>query len=108
MSFLEMEGRMNEVNFFQSTYMYEEYSRGLFVLIFISAVSPLIKIVKEYTVNAMCKRKKEGKQYSVGNISILSMLDCLFQFELVDYNELQQVRPKLPSRTDLPTQTETN
>ena len=94
MSFLEMEGRMNEVNYFSSTYMYEEYSRGLFVLIFISALSPLIKIVKENTINAICKRKTKDKDYSVGDVSILSTLDCLFQLEIADYSEpLAQTKP---------------
>lgn len=71
----------NEHAYFYSTYLFDPYVTGLLLIIFISGVSPLIKVIKEQAILTVvyCRRKK----YLDKDINALSSLDWFFMRSFV-------------------------
>lgn len=79
---------LREQNFFETTYIFEQYVYGLMALVFISSVSPLLKVVKEYLFGWMfsfiCPKKNTDKQTNnKADVSLLSVLEWLFEKDLI-------------------------
>lgn len=72
----------NEYNYFESTYMYEQYVWGLFTLIFLSCISPMFKLLKDEIVSMIMTRKHRSS--AVSDVSLLSMLSFIFESNIVD------------------------
>lgn len=76
---------VREHNFFESTYIFEQYVYGLLALVFISSFSPLLKVVKERLFGFLFAlgRKKTDNKPKKADVSLLSVLEWLFEKDLV-------------------------
>lgn len=71
----------NEMNYFDSTYMFEQYVYGLFSLILISGISPMVKLIKEEVVKTIFYCRKKSRLAT--EFGALTFLEFFFGRSLV-------------------------
>lgn len=76
--------KLNNLNYFDSTYLFEQYVYGLLMLIFISGFSPLFKLLKEKIILMLLCRKK---RYLGKDVGALSSIDWFFERNFVASDE---------------------
>lgn len=71
----------NEHNYFDTTYMYEQYIYGLLTLIVIACVSPMFKLLKDEILNRLlyCRRRDRASI----DFSVLSLVSFMFETSVV-------------------------